>query len=121
LPFTKAAVDIHITSSFYSQSVGDSSYTDPITKHLQSAEQPGEISALLSTEALALPSNYLAQNLLMPPKASTHAIMMVKDVWKCPLKEVKKKKVALSTLKGEVPMLVVDISITLAPSDCFNH
>jgi hypothetical protein len=84
LPFTKAAVDIHITSSFYSQSVVDSSYTDPITKHLQSDEQPGEISALLSTEALTLPSNYLAQNLLMPPKASTRttrAIMTVKDEW----------------------------------------
>jgi hypothetical protein len=33
--------------------------------------------------------------------------------WKCPLKEVKKQKVALSTLRGEAPLLVVDISIWL--------
>jgi hypothetical protein len=35
LPFAKAAVDIHITSSFSSQSVGDSSYmVVHITKHI---------------------------------------------------------------------------------------
>ncbi len=39
LPFAKAAVDVCVTNSFSSQSVGDSSYTVPITKHLQKAEQ----------------------------------------------------------------------------------
>jgi hypothetical protein len=39
LPFAKAGVDIHVSSSFPSQSVGDFSYMVPITYHLQSAEQ----------------------------------------------------------------------------------
>jgi hypothetical protein len=39
LPFAKAAIDVHVTNSFSSQSVGDSSYTVSITKHLQKAEQ----------------------------------------------------------------------------------
>jgi hypothetical protein len=39
LPFAKAAVDVRVTNSFSSQSVGDSSYTVSITKHLQKAEQ----------------------------------------------------------------------------------
>jgi hypothetical protein len=49
LPFAKAAVDVHVTSSFSSQSVGDSSYTVPITKHLQKASTfvNGEMVVLL--------------------------------------------------------------------------
>jgi hypothetical protein len=39
LPFAKAAVDVHVTNSFSSQSVGDLSYMVSITKHLQKAEQ----------------------------------------------------------------------------------
>jgi hypothetical protein len=39
LPFAKAAIDVRVTNSFSSQSVGDSSYTVSITKHLQKAEQ----------------------------------------------------------------------------------
>jgi hypothetical protein len=39
LPFAKAAVDVRVTNSFSSQSVGDSSYTVSVTKHLQKAEQ----------------------------------------------------------------------------------
>jgi hypothetical protein len=39
LPFAKAAIDVRDTNSFSSQSVGDSSYTVSITKHLQKAEQ----------------------------------------------------------------------------------
>jgi hypothetical protein len=39
LPFAKAAIDICVTNSFSSQSVGDSPYTASITKHLQIAEK----------------------------------------------------------------------------------
>jgi hypothetical protein len=39
LPFAKAGVDIHVSSSFSSQSVGDFSYMVCITYYLQSAEQ----------------------------------------------------------------------------------
>jgi hypothetical protein len=39
LPFAKAAVDTCVTKSFSSQSVGDSSYTVSVIKHLQKAEQ----------------------------------------------------------------------------------
>jgi hypothetical protein len=39
LPFAKAAIDVRVTNSFSSQSVGESSYMVSITKHLQKAEQ----------------------------------------------------------------------------------
>jgi hypothetical protein len=39
LPFAKAAIDVNVINSFSSQSVGDSSYTASITKHLQIAEK----------------------------------------------------------------------------------
>jgi hypothetical protein len=38
LPFTKVAVDVRVTGSFYPLSSGDSSYMVSITKHQQNAE-----------------------------------------------------------------------------------
>jgi hypothetical protein len=49
LPFAKAAVDVRVTNSFSSQSVGDSSYTVSITKHLQKAEQAKFCGPSIST------------------------------------------------------------------------
>jgi hypothetical protein len=49
LPFAEAAIDVHVTNSFSSQSVGDSSYTVSITKHLQKAEQAKFCGPSIST------------------------------------------------------------------------
>jgi hypothetical protein len=73
LPFAKAAVDVRVTNSFSSQSVGDSSYTVPITKHLQKAEQAKFHGPSVSTTTITFvngetyhswfPTNWIQQTL----------------------------------------------------------